>query len=257
MTLLDIAKKVERLAIENSPAILTAIAVTGSLATAYLAGSASFKAADLIADEQYRLDLHPTAHQLETKEKFYLVWKAYIPAAGTGVVTIVCIIGANRIGSRRAAAVAAAYTISEKAFTEYREKVVEKMGEAKERKVRDEVAQDQVNRNPAGSREIVITGNGDVLCYDVFSERYFESDMETLKKAQNDLNYTLLNDGYASLGDFYGKIGLSAMPYSEEVGWTSEHLMEMQLSTTLSDDQRPCISLDFRVTPVRDYYRVH
>lgn len=257
MTLIEVAKRVEKLAIDNSPAILTAIAVTGTLTSAFLAGKASFEAADIIADEQYRLDLHPTSHKLEPKEKFYLVWKLYIPSTGTAVVTVVCIVAANRIGSRRAAAVAAAYTISEKAFTEYKEKVVEKMGEAKEQRVRDDVAQDRISKNPVGSREIIITGNGNVLCYDMYSDRYFESDMETLKKAQNDLNYTILNDLYASLGDFYDLIGLSTTPYSDEVGWTSEKKLDIRFSTSLSDDQRPCISLDFSVQPVRDYHRIH
>jgi hypothetical protein len=231
--------------------------VTGTLTTAFLAGRASFEAADIIAEEQYRLDLHPQSHPLDNKEKFVLVWKTYIPTAGTAVVTVACIVGANRIGSRRAAAVAAAYSISEKAFTEYKEKVVEKMGETKEQRVRDEVAQDRIAKNPVGGREIIITGNGNVLCYDMYSDRYFESDMETLKKAQNDLNYTILNDLYASLGDFYDLIGLSTTPYSDEVGWTSEKKLDIRFSTSLSEDQRPCISLDFSVQPVRDYHRIH
>lgn len=256
-TFLEIAKAAEKLAIDNSPAILTALGVTGVLTTAYLTGKASFKAAYRIEDEQSQMNAHPSHYQLENKEKFLLIWKLYIPAIGTGVVTVVCIIGANRIGSRRAAALAAAFSISEKAFTEYEEKVIEKMGALKERGIHDEIAQDRVSRNPVGEREIIITGNGEVLCYDSFSGRYFESSMEELKKAQNDINYTILSDGYASVGDFYGKIGLSATAYSEEVGWKSDTKLELSFAGTLSEDQRPCIAIEFRAAPVRDYYRIH
>lgn len=258
MTLIEIAKKAEKLAVDNSPAILTAIGVTGTLTTAFLTGKASFKAAEIIADEQYQMDHNQVEvrNELESKEKLVLVWKLYIPAVGTGFLTVVCIIFANHIGTRRAAAVAAAYTISEKAFSEYKEKVVERLGTPKEQKIRDEVAQDRVNKNPGG-RDIVVTGGGEVLCYEAFTGRYFKSDMETLKKAQNDLNYTILNDGYASLSDFYSKIDLPGTSFSEEVGWTSDKLLELNFSTVLSEDGRPCISIDFMTAPVRDYYKLN
>ena len=257
MTLIDLAKKAEKLAVDNSPTILTVLGVTGVVTTAFLTGKASFKAANIISDEQYRLDLFEKSHPLEPKEKIILVWKAYIPAVGTGVISIVCIVGANHIGSRRAAAVAAAYTISEKAFTEYKDKVVERMGAPKEQDLRDEIAQDRIDRNSSGDRNIIVTGRGEVLCYDAFSDRYFESSMEELKKAQNDINYKILSDMYASLGDFYDKIGLASTSYSEEVGWTTDVPLELKLSGTLSEDQRPCISMDFRAAPIRDYHHFH
>lgn len=257
VTLIEIVKKAEKLVADNSPAILTGVGVTGSLTMAFFAGRASFKAGELIADEQYRLDHHRTSHELDTKEKFLLVWKLYIPAVGTGVLTIASIIGANKIGTRRTAAVAAAYSISEKAISEYKDKVIENIGSAKEQKIRDDIAQDQVIRNPVSGNEVIITGDGEVLCYDQFSSRYFKSSMETLKKAQNDINYTVLNEGYASLGDFYKKIGIDETAYSEEVGWTTDKLLELKFSTSMSDDQRPCISFNFCSAPVRDYYRIH
>ena len=255
MIFIEIAKKAEKLAVDNSPALLTAIGVAGTLTTAFLTGKASFNAAEIIDEEQYRMGREEN-RSLESKEKIVLVWKEYIPAVGTGVLTVVCIIFANRIGTRRAAAVAAAYTISEKAFSEYKEKVVERLGTPKEQKFRDEVAQERVNQNPLGDREIVIIGDGEVLCFDSFSGRYFNSSMETLKKAQNDINYLILSDSYASLGDFYGKIGLATTPYSEEVGWTTDKQLELKFSTVLSDDQRPCIAIDFQAAPVRDYYKI-
>lgn len=239
---------------DNSPVVLTAIGVTGTITTAYLTAIASFKAATLIDleyDRRDKMNLEPL--DFDTKEKIKLVWKEYIPAVGVGIVTIACIVGANRIGTRRAAAMAAAYSISEKAFVEYKEKVVEKLGENKERDIRDEIAQDQVNRNSTGQQ--VLVGDGNALCYDTFSGRYFRGTMEDIKKAWNDTNYEILHNNYCSLGEFYGRLGLPGTQVSEELGWSSDHLLEITFSSILADDNTPCISMSFTVAPIRGYYK--
>jgi Family of unknown function (DUF6353) len=263
MTLSQFAHKIEKLVIDNSPTILTAIAVTGTLSTVYLTGKATFKAAKLIEAEQTILDgivkpktkMGHITHQMDTWEKTQLVWKFYIPAAGTCVLTLTAMVGANHIGHRRAAALAAAFSISEKAFAEYKDKVIEVAGKAKEQKARDDMAQDVITRTPIGS--VYVTGSGEVLCYDAFTGRYFMSSMEALKKAQNDTNYQVNNNMYASLSDFYNHLGLPTTSYSDEVGWNSDKLLECEYSTCMSEDGRPCISINFAVVPVRDYYRVH
>jgi hypothetical protein len=242
----EILKRAGKFTTDHSPAILTAIAVTGTLTTAVLVGKASIKAADILRDE---------SQALEPKDKVALVWKFYVPAAGVACATIACIILSNRIGTRRAAGLAAVYAISEKAFDEYKSKVVERLGEKEEQSIRDEIAQDRVTRT-SNLSEMVVIGSGSVLCYDAFTGRYFLNDMESIRKAQNDLNGKVLNDYYASLTDFYNLIGLPPTSYSDEVGWNSDSQLELQFSTTLSEDGRPCLSVDFKVTPIREYYRL-
>ena len=257
MSFASLVKKAERLIISNSPTILTAIGVTGTLTTAYFTGSASFKAAEVIRQCRLEADIS-TDPKLEPdfKGDFKSVWKLYIPAAGTAILTIACIVCSNRIGTRRAAAMATAYAISEKAFTEYKEKVVEKIGDTKEQRLRDELAQDRIDRNPVGDREVIIAGSGQVLCFDEFTSRYFTSSMEELKKAQNEVNYKMLHDTYASLTDFYDEIGLAKTTYSDQVGWNCDMLLELRFSTCLSEDDKPCISVGFRRDPVKDFYHL-
>lgn len=245
-------RKVEKLLADNSPALLTAIGVTGTISTAVLTARATFKAADLIYNERERQDLMELGHPLDRKEEVELVWKVYIPPVATGLVTIVCIVMANRIGHRRAAAVAAAYSISQEAFEQYREKIVEKLGEKQERAARDELAQEAVRREPP-TREVIITGNGSVLCRDAFSGRYFESDVESIRKAVNDLNQQILGFGYASLTEFYALIGLDRTSISDEVGW--QKMITAEFSATMTEDNKPCMVLGYSVEPVRDYYR--
>lgn len=249
----DALRKLERLVVDNSPALLTAVGVTGTISTAVLAVRATFNAADLIMHEEAWRSVQELGKPLERKEKVQLVWKCYIPPATTGIVTIACIVMANRIGNRRAAAVAAAYSITQEAFTEYREKIVEKFGAKQERAARDQVAQERVTRNPPTSREVIITGNGDVLCMDSFSGRYFKNNVEAIRKAQNDINQQILGMGYASLTDFYFLIGLDATDNSDEVGW--QDMFTVDISTALTNDSQPCIVISYSAKPIRKYNR--
>lgn len=252
-------KNIEKFAIDNSPTILTTIGVLGVVGTAVLTHKAATKAALIVREEEDKLwSTHPLPHtEVEGKERVKLTWKLYISPVAAGGVTVGCIIMANRIGSKRAAAVAAAYAISEKAYSEYREKVVEKIGEAKERNIRDEVAHDQIARNPQSESNVVIVGNGNVLCCDLFSMRYFDSSVEDLKKAQNDTNYQVLNDSYASLSDFYDRVGLPRTDVSDEIGWNCDKLMELEFTTVLSEDGRPCVAFRFQAHPIRGYHSLH
>ena len=151
---------------------------------------------------------------------------------------------------------AAAYSMSEKAFEEYREKIVEKIGESKEQEARDEIAQERVERNPLGS-QVIVMNDREVLCFDQYTGRYFNSDMETLKQAQNKINHRMIRENYASLNDFYDCIGLDWVPTGDDLGWNSDQMLELSFTTVLSDDQRPCIAVDFYTVPIRNYYRNH
>lgn len=245
------AVRAQKFVSDNSPAIMTGLGVTGTVVTALLAGQAGYKASLIINGDADTM----SGRHLTNREIVENCWKLYIPAAAVGAATIACVIGANRVGARRAGALAAAYTLSEKAFLEYKSKVIEKIGEQKEQTVRDEIAQDRVNRNPSGGADIFVTGAGEVLCYDSYTDRYFFSDMEKIRRAVNDINKQILHDMYASLGDFYQRIDLPRTEMSEEVGWTTDNTLDVNYSAALTDSGKPCIVLTFAVKPIRNYYK--
>lgn len=248
MNLAKLARRIEKLASDNSPAILTGIGVTGTIATAYLASKASFKAARILESED------PDA---SFAKKANMVWPEYIPAAATGLVTIGCILGANHIGGRRTAALAAAYSMSDKALNEYKDKVVEKFGENKARETRDEIAADQVRKNPpkTANGDQIVLPVGDVLCREAFTGRYFQCSIERLKRAENKINQRIMQDDYASLSDFYALVGLPNNELGDEMGWQSPTQMEMDISTALSDDDRPCAVVHYNIDPIRNYHK--
>lgn len=244
-------KQLERVSIANSPTILTAIGVVGVATTAYLAvrGARAHFRHEIIEGVVEEIPQSP-------KDRLKSSYKFYIPAAISGSLTCAAIISANRIGTKRTAALAAAYTISEQAFSEYRTKIVEKIGDRKETQYRDEIAQERITRTAEKYMPTVV-GTGKVPCYDMFTDRYFQSTIEDIKKAQNDTNYRMLNDGYASLSDFYESIGLPATSMSEELGWSRDRQLDVKFGTHLSPDGTPCLAIDFLSAPQANFWKFH
>lgn len=229
---------------EHSPAILSVMAGVGTLTTAYLTGRASFEASHIIEDYEAE-----HGHSSDSKQRIWdrtkIVWQLYIPAGIAAATTITCIVGANRLEARRVLAAQAAFAISERAYSEYRDKVTEEYGESKARSIRDKVAEDRVKGNPP-PEVILVAGN--VLCCELFTGRYFQSDMETLKKARNELNARILAHDYATLDDWYYMIKLPYTSYSSEIGWKSGRLMELEFTSVLTEDGRPCLAFDYNYT---------
>jgi hypothetical protein len=255
--------KLKFLAVENAPTLLTGIGVVGTVSTAVLTGRSTVKAVRKVDEEKIVINTgvdpeHITVDpvQLSKRDIFKLVWPLYIPPTICGITTIMAIVTANRIDARKIAALTAAAGISERAFQEYKDKVVEKLGPNQDRKIRDEVAQDQITKE-GGPRELVIVNEGKVLCKDMMSGRYFECTNEDLKRAENWVNHELLHHNDCSLSEFYGQIGMDATSYSDSVGWNSASAVELQITTALTPDNRPCLAVDFHPHPFPTYSRFH
>src|SRR3982750_1335945 len=258
MALSSIIARASKYMTDNSPAIMTGVAVAGTMATAYLTGRATVKAMEVIRaeEEEARESTGDDGYQLNGRRIAELCWQFYIPAAGTAVATIALIIAANRVGARRAAALAAAYAISEKAFDEYREKVVERLGARKEQEARDEIAQARITASPPSESLIWDETTNSVLCCDLFTGRYFMGDMESLRRAENQINYQVNNNYYASLSDFYDQVGLERTSMSDDFGWNADKLLELEFSTAMTPTGRPCLTVNFRVMPIRGFARL-
>jgi len=225
---------------------MTGIGIAGMITTTIIAVRATPKALRLINEEQ-------TSEILTKKEIFLTTWKCYIPAGVTGVLSIACIIGGQKESLRRGAALATAYSISENALKLYKEKVVETIGEKKEQLIRDAVAKDEIQQNPVINREIIITEKGNTLCYDSISARYFKSDIDELKKIENIINHRLISDMFISLNEFYDEIGLKHSSIGNDIGWNVDKQLQLSFSAQLSEDNNPCIVLNYDVAPSYDY----
>lgn len=226
----------------NSSVILSSVAIAGVVTTAYLAGKATIRASQ---DVQLHEEEHGTPEDRNDrwKGRVKVSWRHYIPATASGAVTIGCIVGSTHISARRGAAAQAAFVLSERAFHEYRGAVVEQIGERKDKAIRDEIAEKKVKANPPPAT--IISGPGNVLCCELMTGRYFTSQIEDLRRAQNDLNNRMLKHDIASVEDWYDMIGLPPTQYSGETGWHSDRLMELDFTTILTEDGRPCLAFTY------------
>lgn len=252
MNIQQLLKSTGQIMKKHSPEILTGIGVAGMVATTIMAVKATPKAILLINEKEVEL----RAEKLTKKEVVQTVWKCYIPAAVTGVASIACIIGASSINAKRNAALATAYTLTETALKEYKDKVVETIGEKKESEIRGAIAQDKLRNDPVIQADVIETAKGKTLCYDALSGRYFRSDVDKIKRAEYELNKQLLNEGYISLNDFYYEIELEPIKVGDKLGWSArqERYIEVKFGSALTTEQEPCLVLDFSVAPLYDYY---
>lgn len=252
-TLMGAVKSVQHSLAKHSPEILTGIGIAGMLTTAVLAVKATPKALQLIeeAKRENRKD------ELTPIETVKATWKCYIPAAATAITSTVCLAGASSVHLKRNAAIGAAYELSKTALKEYSAKVVETVGEETEHKIREKVDKERLENNPASKGEVIITGNGDELVYDSLSGRYFKASPVNIERAINQLNKDLLRDMYVSLNEFYDELDLDHTDLGDSLGWKlDDGLVTVYFTSQLTDDNRPCIVMNYGVAPRYDFHKL-
>lgn len=246
----------------NAPTILTGAAVGGVITTVALAITATPKALQI--REFYKesvADLEDWVDETAIKEarkdatvKFALdTAKIYAPTVISGTMTIACIVGAHTVSANRMAALAALYSASEKALEEFQKKAKNVVGNSKVEKIKDELISEKLKEKPVGKEYIINTGEGDTLCYDVYSGRYFTHDIEKIRKAINDFNQALLYEQAMSLNEFYGMLGLQHIRLGDNIGWTVDKMLDPNFRSGLTSDMTPCLVLDYQVEPTWDY----
>ena len=240
---------------KHSPEILMGIGITGMVSSTVLAVKATPKALRLIEDAQYE-----KGDTLTGTEKIKAAWKPYVPAVVTGSMGVACLIGSSTVNHKRNAALATAYQLSTTALQEYKEKVVETIGEKKEKVVREKVAQKKAEEISSNNAEIIVIGNGSTEFIEPVSKRSFIGDLENIKKIVNELNHRMMNgmEEYISLSEFYNEIGLEPTSVSDHLGWNlgRDGLIDVDYIATTNAKGLPCLMLDYHVEPRYDYRKL-
>lgn len=253
MSASSVFKSIGKTLTKHSPEILTGLGIAGMVSTTVLAVKATPKAVKLIEKEKKAAKVE----KLTPVETVKATWKCYIPAAVTGTASIACLIGASKVSLKRNAALATAYSLSETALREYKDAVVETVGEKKEKVVKETVAKKQIAENPVKPSEIIITGKGETLCYDSLCGRYFKSDRNELDRVVNVLNRRMRTEMYISLNDFYDEIGLERVEVGYYLGWNinKDKISEIEIDygAHLTEDGTPCVTIGFANRPEYGY----
>lgn len=257
--LTDLKNQATSFVSNNATTLLTAGGVVGTVATAVLTGRASIKAYQLLEAEQEELERLTAAMpkvdgapepQLSFKHKAIIVAPHFVPPVVMGALTVGSIVMANRVSAQQAAALAAAYGIAGKQRDEYIAKLQEKLSPKKADEATGEIQQDRIDRHPPG--QTIVVGTGPVLCYDAFSDRYFKTTADHIRRAERVVNGEIETGGYCKLGMFYHELELPQTMFDDMLGWNIHNQCKVVISAMMMNDDA-CLCLEFLNLPVPDF----
>lgn len=270
MSFNDTLQKGKKWTKKHSPELLTALGIGCFGASAILTGLGTVKAVKLIEEEKDRRFAEWPKSEITEEEEYNLLhftprdyistcWKVYSPAVLTAVLGGICVINANRINVKRTAALTAAYTLSETALREFKNKAVEVVGEKKVDEIRHEIVKDRYEAMPVQDNEIIMTKKGTTLFCESISMRYFTMDINEIDKIENKINLVLRNENYCGLNTLYDYLGLEHTANSSLLGWNIERdgYLEIRKIPQLASNGEPCIYLDYSELPKYEYSKMY
>ena len=238
----------------NSPLILTCMSIVGTVSTAVMASQATIKAQDILYDNG--------AEDLEWQDKVRLTWRCYIPTGLMGISTIGCMVGSHVCSENQKTALQSAYLLSQTTLQEYQKKVVERIGKNKERELYDETLKEVAIRQGQPTTlysdggmagEVIDTGHGNTLFYDVPGQIYFKSDINYIRSKVNDLNAEVRTEMYFDWNEIYYRWGLPMRKYGNEMIFDVDHPLELKLDPEMMENGQVRILLDYELLPKCTY----
>lgn len=229
---------------KHSPTILFGAGIVGVVGTVILASRATLRLSDLVDEASATIEKINVADNeneeytpesaVKDKGVVYVktaieVSKLYAPALILGVVSVSCLAGSHNILTRRNAALGAAYAGMEKAFKEYRGRVVDEIGAEKEAKIFQPTEEvDAITPEGKKVKVAVPTGVGGSPYKKLFDESNANWNKENeynflfIQAQQNMANDLLTAKGYVFLNDVYEALGIPRTKAGQIVGWVAD-----------------------------------
>ena len=288
---------------KHSPEILVVGGVVGLVASGVMACKATTKLSAILDDSKEQIELFDkvaanpemvneeyTVEDAEKDKKIVKVQtavkvaKLYAPSIAVGVVSIGAIFASNNIMRKRNVALGAAYATVDRAFKDYRNRVVDRFGEELDKELRynlktkevKETVEDEngkkktVKRNikymdsPMPSEFAVIYDDGCAgWTKDPEDNKFF------LIQQQRYANERLKRRGYLSLNEVYELLGFPSTKAGQVVGWLydckdpnykGDDFVDFGLYNVDCEPNRDFVNgyerniiLDFNVAPIIDF----
>lgn len=231
-----------------SPEILTGAGVLATVTAAVLAARATLKLEEVVAELEFRkgsvheklenqqITADEAKRELIAAHRGFVfdLIKLYGPAVSLGTLGITSIVSAQGIMRKRNLAVLGAYKSIEQAYSEYRKRVVEAVGEDREREIRlglravdesDETEYEGEDGPLAKDGLINSKGATDYsVLFDQFNPNYSTApfyNQNFVKGQENFANQRLRSKGHLFLNEVYESLGFPATPEGALVGWVS------------------------------------
>lgn len=227
---------------EKAPHILFGLGVFGFGATVVTACRATLKLEEVIKRGQDDLD---RVHLVEAASNDYSdqdkakdtvqiyvrtgaeVARMYAPAIMLGSASIACLTKSHDIMTKRNAALTAAYTAVNKAFNEYRARVVDKYGDDVDRELRYDTEEIEiVNEKTNKKKKVKRVSSNEPSMYARFFDNgslSWSKDPEInyvfIRANQRYMNDLLISRGHVFLNEVYDQLGLKRSKAGSVVGW--------------------------------------
>lgn len=255
-TLIRTTNKIGLILKKNSPKILMGVGIAGSVVSTVLACKATLKVKDILDEKNETVEqIHncvedETVNYTEEDKKKDLtilyaqtgvkLAKLYLPSIALGALSIASIVSGYKILNKRNVALAAAYTVVDKGFKNYRKNVVERFGEEVDRELRHNIKAKQIEEkyidkdgNEKTRKKKVYEIAEDKKPGEGISEyaKFFdewntdehskdpEYNLMFLRKQQDYANEVLKHQGYLFLNEVYDMLGIPRTQAGQVVGW--------------------------------------
>lgn len=299
-----VMKKLELRCRKHSPEMLIIAGTIGIVGSCVMACKATTKLSEILDDAKEQIDEiedaveHPerlpqeyttemaksdtTKVKLQTGMK---IAKLYAPSVALGTLSLVSIITSHNILRKRNAALAIAYATLDDNFKKYRERVVDRFGEALDRELRynvktkviEETAVDEKGKEKKVSKTIDVVENitpSEFCCFfDESSPNWTESpeyNKSFLINQQNYFNDKLRADGFVFLNDVRRALGVPLLRKGQTYGWiyrdtgSNDGYIDFNIFDVHKKEKRdfvtgyePSILLDFNVDgPIVDLFNL-
>lgn len=145
-----------------------------------------------------------------------------------------------------------AYNISQNVNRRIEEKARTMIGDEAVDNIQRAAISDKIRSDvSSGGVQIISTGHGNDLFYDDWSGRYFQSDVNFVKKVVNDCNFQLTNELQISLNEFYADLGLPTIGGGEATGWNTDFgLIDIRFISDLDELDRAYTVIKFINQPI-------
>ena len=238
---------------KHSPEILMGVGVVGIVTGTVMACRATMKLNDILEEAQETRDKIKEVESNPDYEDKYTaedakkdltinyvqtgvkVAELYAPAVAVGVAGVGCVLASHNIMKKRNVALSAAYLTVDKSFKEYKQRVIDRVGEEVEKEIRYGIKAEEIveaivvdeEGNETALTETVRTMNPTL--YSDYA-RFFdeaspcwqndpEYNLMFLKAQQQYANDLLRAKGRLFLNDVYEMLGIEKTKAGQVVGW--------------------------------------
>lgn len=253
-SIIETTSKVSKHVYKRAPELLAGSGIACFIASTIMAIKVTPKANDILQEKKEELQ----TDTLPVKETVKAVGKLYLPAVISGAAGICFVSASVTESNKRYLALTTSYELIREAASTYKEKVVETIGERKEKKIREAIAQDKVDDAPPTGNKIIITDKGNTLFRDDLTGQYFRYDINKLKNKALEFANIELEDGYVGVIDWLEAIGLEVPSSMKGVGWSvSDQGKAFQIDfhavVAHKYNDEPCLVIEYEPMPINDY----